>query len=81
MLAFNAEVAPERTALVLDALGTTAFRFCENLGIEMRMSQLGIPESDLEAMADEAFAIKRLLDNNPREVSREDILTIYKTAY
>ncbi|MBT3359889.1 MAG: iron-containing alcohol dehydrogenase [Rhodospirillales bacterium] len=81
VLAFNAEVAPERTALVLDALGTTAFRFCENLGIEMRMSQLGIPESDLEAMADEAFAIKRLLDNNPREVSREDILTIYKTAY
>lgn len=81
VLAFNAEVAPERTALVLDALETTAYGFCENLGIEMRMSRLGIPESDLEAMADEAFAIKRLLDNNPREVSRDDILEIYKAAY
>ncbi|MBL6928965.1 MAG: iron-containing alcohol dehydrogenase [Rhodospirillales bacterium] len=87
VLAFNASVAPERTAFVLDALGVSgdvsqaALQFCENLGIEMRMSRLGIPEADLEAMSGEAFAIKRLLDNNPREVSREDILGIYKAAY
>ena len=87
VLAFNAPVAPERTALVLDALGTSgdvsqaAYGFCENLGIEMRMSRLGIPESDINAMADEAFAIKRLLDNNPREVTREGIVEIYKAAF
>jgi len=72
---------------VLDALGTSgdvsqaAYGFCENLGIEMRMSRLGIPESDINAMADEAFAIKRLLDNNPREVTREGIVEIYKAAF
>ena len=85
VLTFNAEIAPERTAFVLECLGTkgedAAYRFCQNLGIEMRMGRLGVPESDLEAMADEAFAIKRLLDNNPREVSREDILGIYKSAF
>jgi len=32
-------------------------------------------------MADEAFAIRRLLDNNPRELSRDAILSIYRRAF
>ena len=32
-------------------------------------------------MATEAHAIRRLLDNNPRDMSREDILTLYRTAF
>jgi alcohol dehydrogenase len=31
-------------------------------------------------MADEAHAIRRLLDNNPREVDRNDILAMYRAA-
>ncbi len=31
-------------------------------------------------MATEAHAIRRLLDNNPRDMSREDILAIYQAA-
>lgn len=94
VLAFNAPVARERTGDVLEALGgkaedaasedavrDIAAGFCRGLGIEMRLSALGIPENDLEAMADEAFAIKRLLDNNPRPVERDDILAIYRAAY
>ena len=38
-------------------------------------------DNDLDAMAGEAFAIKRLLDNNPRPVARDDILAIYRAAY
>jgi alcohol dehydrogenase class IV len=40
-----------------------------------------VPESDLGAMADEAHAIRRLLDNNPRDISRDEILTIYRAAF
>ena len=47
----------------------------------MRLSRLGVPESDLPAMADEAHAIRRLLDNNPRDVSRDEILAMYRAAY
>jgi alcohol dehydrogenase class IV len=90
-LAFNAPAAPEKTALILDALGLGAAKqedavreaahgFCARLGIEMRLSRLGVPEADLPAMAEEAHAIRRLLDNNPRDIGREQILAIYRAA-
>ncbi len=47
----------------------------------MRLSRLGVPEDDLPTMADEAHAIRRLLDNNPRDISRDDILAIYRAAF
>jgi len=92
VLAFNAPARPERTAAILTALGLAAtddpvlaleraHGWCAGLGIEMRMSKRGVPESDLPAMADEAAAIRRLLDNNPREIGRADILAIYRAAY
>jgi alcohol dehydrogenase class IV len=91
-LAFNAPVAREKTGLILDALGlgaatdegsvlAAAHGFCERLGVEMRLSRLGVPEDDLPRMADEAHAIRRLLDNNPRDVSRDQILAMYRAAY
>jgi alcohol dehydrogenase class IV len=92
VLAINAPVVPDKTRQVLAALGLpesvdetavrdAAYRFCAALGIDMRLSGLGIPENDLPVMADEAFAIRRLLDNNPRDLTRDDILAIYRTAY
>ncbi len=92
VLAYNAPVAPEKTRLVLEALGLPASSdpaevsrlaggWCARLGIEMRMSARGVPQSDLGAMADEAFAIKRLIDNNPRELTRAAILEIYQQAF
>ncbi|MDR3440996.1 iron-containing alcohol dehydrogenase [Telmatospirillum sp.] len=90
VLAFNLPAVPERTALVLDGLGlprsagkelALAYGYCESLGIEMHMSKRGVPEADLPVMAVDAFAIKRLLDNNPRAISQEQILEIYRAAY
>ncbi|MCW2241210.1 iron-containing alcohol dehydrogenase [Azospirillum canadense] len=92
VLAFNAPVVPERTAAILAALGLppatepaavfdAAYQWCRALGCEMRLSALGVPEDDLPRMADEAHAIRRLLDNNPRDVGRDDILGMYRAAY
>ena len=47
----------------------------------MRLSAYGVPENDLPRMAEEAHAIRRLLDNNPRDVGGDDILSIYRAAY
>lgn len=91
VLAFNAPVAPERTAAVLAALGLpaakepapvfeAASRWCAGLGCQMRLSAFGVTTGDLPAMADEAYAIRRLLDNNPRDVARDDILAMYRAA-
>jgi alcohol dehydrogenase len=47
----------------------------------MRLSRHGVPGGDLETMAAEAHAIRRLLDNNPREMSRDNILALYRAAF
>jgi alcohol dehydrogenase class IV len=92
VLAFNYPAVPEKTAAIMTALGLEPARneqsvfgvvydFCARLGVEMRLSKLGVPRDDLPAMAAEAHAIRRLLDNNPRDLSRDDILGIYQAAY
>lgn len=92
VLAFNAPATPQRTAAILEALGlpvsseparvfAAARDWCVQLGCEMRMSALGVPESALPDMAREAHAIRRLLDNNPRDLGEADILAIYHAAF
>lgn len=91
-LAFNAPAVPEKTAAILGALGldpssreddvfATSHRYCVDLGCEMKLSALNVPRDDLPAMAGEAHAIRRLLDNNPRDMSQEEILAIYERAF
>ncbi len=92
VLAFNTPSVPEKTRAVMAALGhqtsddvssvfDAAYAFCADLGIEMKLSGLGVPSDDLDAMADDAFAIRRLLDNNPRDLARDDIRAIYQAAF
>ncbi|MCP3470835.1 iron-containing alcohol dehydrogenase [Bradyrhizobium sp. CCGUVB1N3] len=91
-LAFNMPAVEAKTEAVLEALGApatkdpaaafeAAYKFCADLGIEMKLSALGVPADDLGAMADEAHAIRRLLDNNPRDLGRDAILKMYQTAF
>ncbi len=90
-LAFNAPAVPARTGLILEALGLpaateegavreAAHGFCRRLGIEMHLSRHGVPEGDLGVMAHEAHAIRRLLDNNPRDISVAQIHALYREA-
>lgn len=51
------------------------------IGIPRRLRDLGISEEALAPMSEEAFQIRRLLDNNPREMTTEDIEAIYRTIY
>lgn len=91
VLAFNQPVVPEKTAEVAEALGfsahspaelfETAYRFCADLDIEMRLSCHGAKEDALAGYAAEAHANRRLMDNNPADMRVEDVLAIYKAAY
>lgn len=91
VLAFNEEAQPEKTALVSRLLGFSeansgrllaeALSYCEGLGIEMRLSRHGAKEYDLSLWSNEAFAIKRLIDNNPRRLGVPEILSIYRSAF
>jgi alcohol dehydrogenase len=56
-------------------------RLVEQVGIETRLRQVGVAETDLERMAADAMKQARLLVNNPREVSEADALAIYRAAW
>ena len=89
VLAFNETAAPARTAEVAAALGlprdagllAAAHAFCARLGVEMRLSRHGATEDQLPRFAADAHAIRRLMDNNPREMSVEDVLAVYRAAH
>lgn len=88
VLAFNAAVRPEKTAIIAKALGlgegdvlAASMDYCNRLGIRMQLSGHGASEADLPLWASEAFAIKRLIDNNPRPLGEAEILSIYRDAY
>jgi alcohol dehydrogenase len=91
VLAFNAATRPEKTAMIMSALGIEVgddeaqvlaggMQYCRQLGIEMRLSRHGAEQTYLEGWAEEAFAIKRLIDNNPRPLSLAAIHSIYMSA-
>ncbi len=94
VLAFNVPACPEKTTRILELLGHPAKRsvspvevfdlaqaFCREVGIQPAANLPSLDDDELEAMADEAFAIKRLLDNNPRPVERDDILGMYRDLF
>ncbi|WP_157207680.1 iron-containing alcohol dehydrogenase [Mariniflexile maritimum] len=93
VLRFNLSANPKRHAEVARALGITLDGTDEEIalaGIEkiealskacnipQRLTQIGVTEAVLPELADIAMNVTRLLKNNPREVTREDAINIYK---
>ncbi|HAZ79535.1 MAG TPA: alcohol dehydrogenase [Porticoccaceae bacterium] len=52
-----------------------------DLGLQTSLREMNIPEADLPKLAEEAMLQQRLLINNPREVTIDDALGLYKQAY
>ncbi|WP_421789975.1 iron-containing alcohol dehydrogenase [Hyphobacterium sp.] len=53
-------------------------RIADATGIETRLSQLGISHNDIPRMAEDVAANDRLLPNNPRELTYDDIVKLYE---
>ncbi|MDR1827619.1 MAG: iron-containing alcohol dehydrogenase [Methylobacteriaceae bacterium] len=52
-------------------------RLAQDLKIPASLEELGIGPEDLDLLVDAAFEVKRLLDNNPKPLSKDDIRVIY----
>ena len=52
----------------------------EDCDIATSLEELGIPEEDFPEMAKVAMTVARPLENNPRKVTLEDAIAIYRTA-
>ncbi len=92
VLAYNQPVTAAKTAEIMVALGlesqardegvfAAAHAFCVALGIEMRLSAHGATLAHLPGFAADAHAIRRLMNNNPRDMRVEDALALYHAAY
>lgn len=93
VLRFNLQANPKRHAEVARALGVTISGTDEEValagiekiealskacGIPKRLADIGVTENDIPELANIAMKVTRLLKNNPREVTKEDAVTIYK---
>jgi alcohol dehydrogenase class IV len=65
-----------RTAALIDSMEQLA----REVGIETQLRQVGIAETDLDRLADDAMLQTRLLTNNPRELTRAEVRAIYAMA-
>lgn len=87
VLRFNASAAEHLYAEIAAHIGLEASsaalidemeRIAEAVGIERRLSQLGISHNDVPAMAADVAANDRLLPNNPRPMGYDDIVAMYE---
>ena len=65
--------AVERAAAAVEKLNA-------DIGIPLRLRDVGISEAQLPAMADKAFTVKRILRVSPRSVAHEDLAAILRAA-
>ena len=76
----------ERVEGISELIGSEiAVRFIERLSddirVPRRLRDVGIPEDAIPRLAEAAMKVTRLLANNPRKVTLEDAVAIYKSAY
>jgi alcohol dehydrogenase class IV len=96
VMEFNLVASPCRYADVAVALGcqrqmddlTTARKgvqkikeLIEQCGLPSQLREAGVKEDAIPLMASDAVKIQRLLKNNPRELSLDDAIEIYKAAF
>lgn len=66
-----------KTAALIDALRSLIV----DVSLPATLSEAGVKESDLEMLSTDAMLQQRLLMNNPRDVSYDDALAIYRAAF
>ena len=96
VMEFNIPSAVKRYADVAIALGcqpqnndeATAYAGVKKIkelikacGIPASLREVNVPETAIPPMAADAMKIQRLLINNPREITEQDAMAIYKAAY
>ena len=53
-------------------------QLCRRLEIPDSLAGYGIGEKDVEDLADQAMEVRRLLDQNPRQLTRQEIAGVYR---
>jgi len=57
------------------------YRLVQDIGLPSRMRDIGVKENDIRSMAEATMGVTRLLRNNPRRVTVDDLEQIFKRAF
>ncbi len=77
----GADVEGKSEAEAAEAAITAVEQLRRDIGIPLRLRDLGVAESQLRTFAEKAFAIKRILRVNPRPVTVDDLEGILRAAF
>jgi len=69
--------ASEAARLTIDEL----YKFNADLGIPTKLQEYGVKPEDVDILVEEGMAVRRLLDNNPKEVTKEAATKLYKGLF
>jgi alcohol dehydrogenase class IV len=94
VMRFNMDAIPDKVlpianAMGIDSLGLSVeevgkkivdeiFKLAQYLKIPNNLGEYGVTRNDLEVLTKSASEVRRLLDQNPKNMSLEDISSIYK---
>jgi alcohol dehydrogenase class IV len=94
VMEFNMDAAVDRYKDMAGAMGLAAeglssekaaekmveslYALIEDLNIKSPLKEMNISESELDEIVESASKVTRLLDNNPKKLSKEDMRKIYK---
>ena len=97
VMAFNLPGALEKFADIAEAMGEcteglpareaaylaveAVEALIEDCGIDSSIRDFGVKEDDFPALADVAVTVARPLENNPRKMTKEDMIAIYAEAF
>jgi len=62
-------------------LPSRIFELLEDIGLPTTLKELQIPKEMIPNMADMALTVSRPMANNPKPLSRDELVEIYETAY
>jgi alcohol dehydrogenase len=91
---YNSLAIPQRLAEVAEALGEdtsglsereaaylaveSVAQLNEDLGIPLRLDEIGVVEDEIPVIAEETLKVTRLLSNNPRSMSKDEAMRLFK---
>lgn len=97
VMEFNLPAAERSFALIAKAMGepvdglpvrraadaaVDAVRtLCEDIGIPLSLSEIGVPGDDIPRLVEGALKVTRPVENNPRKLEKEEAQYIYERAF
>ncbi|EIJ70702.1 alcohol dehydrogenase, iron-dependent domain protein [Pasteurella bettyae CCUG 2042] len=91
---FNLEACVDKFAIIAKTMGLNVdnispreaaevmieelYALIRDLNIKCDLKAVGITDEVLDELVDAGYSVRRLLDNNPREMTKQDIKEIYK---